>query len=86
MPSASLRLTSNRVPAVPTNAAAPGRIGAGASFHGDGLVTKAPEGPHLLIPTMKAHFLFAVASAVDTERQSERSWSRLLVLVKTALA
>jgi carboxymethylenebutenolidase len=48
-----------------TAAAVPDRIGAGASFHGGGLVTKAPDSPHLLIPTMKAHFLFAVAENDD---------------------
>jgi len=48
-----------------TAAAAPDRIGAGASFHGGGLVTKTPDSPHLLIPTMKAHFLFAVAENDD---------------------
>jgi carboxymethylenebutenolidase len=48
-----------------TAAAVPDRIGAGASFHGGGLVTKAPDSPHLLIPQMKAHFLFAVAENDD---------------------
>jgi carboxymethylenebutenolidase len=48
-----------------TAAAVPDRIGAGASFHGGGLVTKAPDSPHLLIPTMKARFLFAVAENDD---------------------
>jgi len=48
-----------------TAAAVPDRIGAGASFHGGGLVTKAPDSPHLLVPTMKAHFLFAVAENDD---------------------
>lgn len=53
-----------------TAAAAPDRIGAGASFHGGGLVTKNPDSPHLLIPTMKAHFLFAVAEN-DDQREPE---------------
>jgi carboxymethylenebutenolidase len=53
-----------------TAAAIPDRIGAGASFHGGGLVTKAPDSPHLLIPTMKAHFLFAVAEN-DDQRDPE---------------
>ena len=48
-----------------TAAAVPGRVGAGASFHGGGLVTKAPDSPHLLVPTMKAQFLFAVAENDD---------------------
>ena len=33
-----------------TAAAVPDRIGAGASFHGGGLVTKEPDSPHLLVP------------------------------------
>jgi len=53
-----------------TAAAVPDRIGAGASFHGGGLVTKNPDSPHLLIPTMKAHFLFAVAEN-DDQREPE---------------
>jgi carboxymethylenebutenolidase len=48
-----------------TAAAVPDRIGAGASFHGGGLVTKTPDSPHLLVPAMKAHFLFAIAENDD---------------------
>jgi carboxymethylenebutenolidase len=48
-----------------TSATRPDRIGAGASFHGGGLVTKNPDSPHLLVPTMKASFLFAVAENDD---------------------
>jgi carboxymethylenebutenolidase len=48
-----------------TAAAVPDRIGAGASFHGGGLVTKNPDSPHLLVPTMKASFLIAVAENDD---------------------
>jgi carboxymethylenebutenolidase len=48
-----------------TAAAVPDRIGAGASFHGGGLVTDQPDSPHLLVPKMKAHFLFAVAENDD---------------------
>jgi carboxymethylenebutenolidase len=46
-------------------AALPERIGAGASFHGGGLVTDKPDSPHLLVPKMKAHFLFAIAENDD---------------------
>jgi carboxymethylenebutenolidase len=53
-----------------TAAAVPDRIGAGASFHGGRLVTDKPDSPHLLVPTMKAQFLFAVA-ANDDERDPE---------------
>ena len=56
-----------------TAAAAPDRIGAGASFHGGGLVTKAPDSPHLLIPTMKAHFLFAVAENDDQKEPDAKN-------------
>jgi carboxymethylenebutenolidase len=109
-----------------TAAAKPDRVGAGASFHGGGLVTDQPDSPHLLVPRMTAHYLFAIAenddmndpeaknvlretfanaglpaeievyagalhgwcppdSAVYNEAQAERAWSRLLVLLETAL-
>jgi carboxymethylenebutenolidase len=48
-----------------TAAAVPDRVGAGASFHGGGLVTQNPDSPHLLVPQMKAKFLFAVAENDD---------------------
>lgn len=48
-----------------TAAALPGRIGAGATFHGGNLVTDKPDSPHLLVPKMKAHFLFAIADNDD---------------------
>jgi len=50
-----------------TAAAIPERIGAGATFHGGGLVTDKPESPHLLIPRMKAHFLIAIAENDDQQ-------------------
>ena len=53
-----------------TAAAVPDRVGAGASFHGGGLVTKNPDSPHLLVPSMKASFLFAVAEN-DDQREPE---------------
>ena len=53
-----------------TAAAVPSRIGAGASFHGGGLVTKNPDSPHLLVPQMKAQFLFCVAEN-DDQRDPE---------------
>jgi carboxymethylenebutenolidase len=53
-----------------TAAAFPERIGAGATFHGGGLVTDKPDSPHLLISQMKAHFLIAIA-ANDDEKQPE---------------
>jgi carboxymethylenebutenolidase len=50
---------------VKTAAALPGRIGAGASFHGGGLVTDKPESPHLLAPKIKARMYFGIASNDD---------------------
>jgi carboxymethylenebutenolidase len=51
-----------------TAAALPERIGAGASFHGGGLVTDKPDSPHLLIPKMKAHYLIAIAENDDQKQ------------------
>jgi len=48
-----------------TAAALPERVGAGASFHGGGLVTDQPDSPHLLIPKMRAHYLIAIAESDD---------------------
>ena len=48
-----------------TAAALPERIRAAASFHGGGLVTQNPDSPHLLVPQMKAQYLFAVAENDD---------------------
>ena len=53
-----------------TAAAVPTRVGAGASFHGGGLVTDTPESPHLLVPKMKARMYFGVAIN-DDERQPD---------------
>lgn len=50
-----------------TAATVPDRIGAGASFHGGGLATDKENSPHLLIPTMTADYLIAIA-ANDDER------------------
>jgi carboxymethylenebutenolidase len=48
----------------------PERVGAGGSFHGGGLVTDKPDSPHLLVPKMKAHYLFAIAEN-DDQKQPE---------------
>jgi carboxymethylenebutenolidase len=55
---------------VRTAASVPGRIGAGASFHGGGLVTDKPDSPHLLAPKIKARMYFGVA-ANDDQRQPD---------------
>ena len=48
-----------------TAATIPNRIGAGASFHGGGLVTNAPDSPHLLAPKIKARMYIAIAANDD---------------------
>jgi len=53
---------------VRTAATLPDRIGAGASFHGGGLVTDKPDSPHLLAPKIKARMYFAIAASDDTRQ------------------
>ena len=53
---------------VKTAAALPDRIGAGASFHGGGLVTDKPDSPHLLAPKIRAGMYFGVASNDDARQ------------------
>ncbi len=53
---------------VRTAAALPDRIGAGASFHGGGLVTDKPDSPHLLAPKIKARMYFGIASNDDSKQ------------------
>lgn len=48
-----------------TAAAVPSRVGAGGTFHGGGLATEGENSPHLLIPTMEASFLIAIAENDD---------------------
>ncbi len=55
---------------VKTAAALPNRVGAGASFHGGGLVTDKADSPHLLAPKIKARMYFGVASN-DDQRQPD---------------
>jgi carboxymethylenebutenolidase len=55
---------------VRTAASVPERTGAGASFHGGGLVTDKPDSPHLLAPKIKAHMYFGVA-ANDDQKQPD---------------
>src|SRR6266404_8569261 len=50
---------------VRTAAAVADRIGAGASFHGGGLVTDNPNSPHLLAPKIKARMYFGIAANDD---------------------
>jgi carboxymethylenebutenolidase len=51
--------------ALRTAAARADRIGAVATFHGGGLVTKDPDSPHLLIAQTKAQYLIAIAASDD---------------------
>jgi len=61
---------------VKTAAAAPGRIGAGGSFHGGGLVTDKPDSPHLLAPKIKAGMYFAVAGSDDVKAPGDKDTLR----------
>ncbi len=51
-----------------TAAAMADRVGAGATFHGGGLVTDKPDSPHLLIPKFKARMYIAIAASDDTRQ------------------
>jgi carboxymethylenebutenolidase len=53
---------------VKTAAALPDRVGAGASFHGGGLVTDKPDSPHLLAPKIKARMYIGIASNDDARQ------------------
>jgi carboxymethylenebutenolidase len=55
---------------VRTAATVPDLIGAGATFHGGGLVTDNPDSPHLLAPKIRARMYFAIA-ANDDARQPD---------------
>jgi len=56
-----------------TAAAFPDRIGAGATFHGAGLVTNKPDSPHLLIPQIKAQYLIAIAESDDKQQPEAKT-------------
>src|SRR5262244_2594351 len=55
---------------VRTAATIPDRVGAGASFHGGGLVTDQPNSPHLLAPKIEARMYVGIA-ANDDQRQPD---------------
>lgn len=55
-----------------TAAAIPGRIKAGASFHGGGLVGTQPDSPNMLIPQMKARYLIAIAENDDARAPGDK--------------
>lgn len=56
-----------------TAAAVPDRVGAVASFHGGGLVTDAPNSPHLQAAKSKAQFLIAIAANDDARSPNEKT-------------
>ena len=58
---------------VRTAAAVPGRVGAGASFHGGGLVTDRPNSPHLLAPKIKARMYFGIATNDDMQQPDAKT-------------
>ena len=60
-----------------TAAAVPERVGAGASFHGGGLVTDQPNSPHLLIPKMKARMYVGIASNDDSRQPDAKDKLRV---------
>jgi carboxymethylenebutenolidase len=55
-----------------TAAAVPDRVGAVASFHGGGLVTDAPNSPHLQAAKTKAQFLIAIAENDDKRSPTDK--------------
>ncbi len=55
-----------------TAAAVSARVGAVASFHGGGLVTDAPNSPHLQAATSKAQFLVAIAANDDQRSPTDK--------------
>jgi carboxymethylenebutenolidase len=56
-----------------TSAAVPDRVGAVASFHGGGLVTDAPNSPHLHAAKTKAQFLVAIADNDDKRSPNDKT-------------
>ena len=59
-------------PIVMRTAGASDRVGAGASFHGGGLVTNNPDSPHLVAAKSKASFLIAIAENDDQRAPKEK--------------
>jgi carboxymethylenebutenolidase len=55
-----------------TAAAVPGRIKAGATFHGGGMVGSEPDAPDKLIPQMKAAYLIAIAENDDQRAPTDK--------------
>ena len=58
---------------VRTAAHLPARIGAGASFHGGGLVTKDPSSPHLLASKIKGRMYIGIAGNDDAQQPDAKT-------------
>src|SRR5215475_8155283 len=58
---------------VKTAAAVPNRVGAGASFHGGGLVTANADSPHLLAPKIKGRMYFGIAANDDMQQPDAKT-------------
>jgi carboxymethylenebutenolidase len=56
-----------------TAAAVPDRVGAVGSFHGGGLVTPAPDSPHLQVARSKAAYLVAIAENDDMRAPNDKN-------------
>lgn len=56
-----------------TAAAVPDRVGAVASFHGGGLVTNAPNSPHLQASKTHAQFLICIAASDDAKSPNDKT-------------
>jgi carboxymethylenebutenolidase len=58
---------------VKTAATVPNRVGAGASFHGGGLVTTNADSPHLLASKIKARMYFGIAANDDMQQPDAKT-------------
>jgi carboxymethylenebutenolidase len=58
---------------VRTAASLPNRVGAGASFHGGGLVTANPDSPHLLAPKIKGRMYIGIAANDDMQQPDAKT-------------
>ncbi len=59
-----------------TAAALPGRVRAGGSFHGAGLVADGADSPHKLVPQMQGRYLLAIAANDDARAPTDKETLR----------
>ena len=59
-------------PLVFKTAALSPRVGAGATFHGGGLVTPKPDSPHTLAPKITASMMFLIAASDDMQQPTAK--------------